>query len=88
MEKDLENVLMTEKEAGEVGKQQRLETGDLVSPSAEHLEEPSIVASREGQQAVKTEKGENIRISDMLKQTKDIGQMLSLQQQKQKEVTE
>ena len=49
MEKDLENVVMTEKEAGEIGKQQRLETGDLVSPSAEHLEEPSIVASRETQ---------------------------------------
>ena len=38
------------------------------------------MASRETQQAGKTEKGEKIRISDMLKQTKDIGQMLTMQQ--------
>ena len=38
------------------------------------------MASRETQQATKTEKGENIRIADMLKQTKDIGQMLNMQQ--------
>ena len=76
IEKNLENVIMTEKEAGEMIKQQRLDEGNIVSPSAEHLEEPSIVASRETQQV--KDKGENIRISDMLKQTKDIGQMLSL----------
>ena len=73
MEKDLENVVMTEKEAGEIVKQQRREQQELVSPTAEHLEEPSIVAGRETHQAGKTEKGENIRIADMLKQTKDIG---------------
>ena len=87
IEKNLENVVMTEKEA-EMGRQMQLEQADVVSPSAEHLEEPSIVASKETQQAGKTDPGNNIRISDMLKQTKDIGQILNQPPPKPKEMTD
>lgn len=61
LEKELENLIVPKGKAPD----NNGPLAELASPSAEHLEEPSIVATRETEQA---DGGENIRISQVLKQ--------------------
>lgn len=60
LDKELENLIVPQNKLPERGNL----ADELASPSAEHLEEPSIVASRENDQ---TDAGESIRIAQMLK---------------------